>query len=130
MKKLFVCLYISIFIISVVGQQKRVTEVPATCEVSQRILDSIHQLAGDSNIIIISRLGNGESVPFLHKIRLNIAREYLKTAWKRNSATIILTQGESVAGLGRLEFYVNGNLLDIILAKKKKNIPTFCFGVE
>lgn len=129
MKKLFICFIINLAAIFTLGQENvqiRPSEVPANCEISQRKLDTLHELAGNGNIIIISRLGRNESSEILNEIRLNAIRNYLIRAWGHSSEKIILARGEKVVGLGRLDFYINGNLIDTIVARKKKNIPTFC----
>lgn len=132
MKKLFIGFIIGFVATSVAGQKSAIQQertVPANCERSQITLNAIHQLAQEGNIIIISRLGRKESSKFLHRVRLNIVKNYLETAWKRSPKTIILAKGEKAGGLGILEFYVKGELIYTLAAKTKKNIPTFCKGI-
>lgn len=133
MNKLLCVFIVANAFISAQGQEKESTtssEIPTTCEVSQRTLDTIHELAQSGKIIIIARLGNGETSNSLANTRLKKAKQYLESAWKRPSQTIIVAIGEKALGLGRLELYVNGVLIHEIFARKKKNIPTFCKGPD
>lgn len=120
-------------VLSIAGQQKKQTtgnEIPANCEYAQRILSTINGLRVSDNIIIISRLGRGESSKSLSRNRLKKVKDYLETAWKRSPETIIMATGEEVEGLGRLEFYVAGIFVDALFAEKNKVIPTFCKNQE
>lgn len=134
MKKLLIFLIVFDFALTPVwAQEKKVirsSEIPTTCEVSQRILDTIHELAQGGKIMIIARLGNGETSNAIARTRLQKVKKYLEIAWKRPSQNIIVAIGEKATGLGRLELYANGILVDEIFARKKKNIPTFCKGPD
>lgn len=99
---------------------------PTNCELVQRILSTVHELTPNRNLIIISRLGDYETSHRLHQIRLNSARKYLESVWKRQPDTIVLAAAAKTKGLGRLELYVNGDLSYVIYAKRKNDIASIC----
>jgi hypothetical protein len=92
---------------------------PGRCEYRTAILDSIHQKTpADQTIMVIARLGDGETGPNLSWRRLHNVRvywrEYLYPEHRRKAETIILAEGERVKGLGHLEFYVGGRLVEVM----------------
>lgn len=130
MNKLLLCFLLTFLTISIPGQERKQSETnedPTSCELVQRILGTVHELAADGNVIVISKLGKGESAASLNRMRLKTVRQYLETVWKRPSSTVILAQGERVSGFGRLEFYTNGALVYQIIAKQRINIPIICY---
>jgi hypothetical protein len=93
---------------------------PAHCGDNIALLDVITQrTAADKLIIIIARLGDGETRANLNRRRLHNVRtywtEYLTAEGaRRKPQTAILAEGERVAGYGRLEFYVDGKLIGVL----------------
>lgn len=74
-----------------------------------------HQAFADGLIIVIARLGDGETKANLSQRRLHNVRaywtEFLPAEYRRQRETILLAEGERVSGYGRLEFYVEGKLV-------------------
>ena len=85
------------------------------CASRTAIISGITQRApADSLIIVIARLGDGDTRPNLNHRRLHNVRtywtEYLNPEGRRRPETIILAEAERIRGYGRLEFYVGGRL--------------------
>ena len=95
------------------GQTSRKHQAAAPgWEFSSLVLDVANLSANESgsNIILIARLGEGESSRELNRRRLFNATTYLSII-KRSSIEVIQAEGEPVKeGLGRIEIYVNGRL--------------------
>lgn len=92
---------------------------PKNCFEYDLALDRITQRTpADKTIIVISRLGDRDSKPNLNKRRLHNIRaywtQYLTAPNKRDSATIIVAEGEPTKGFGQIEFYVRGELIEIL----------------
>ncbi|HZG51930.1 MAG TPA: hypothetical protein VEZ40_07335 [Pyrinomonadaceae bacterium] len=88
---------------------------PTNCEDRTAIVDGIGQsVAAAELIIVISRLGDGDTRADVGRHRLHNARtywtEFLPVGMRRKRETIILGEGEKVRGFGRLEFYTGGKL--------------------
>lgn len=81
--------------------------VPDYSEVTGAMMAELNRKAGQSSnkLILVSRLGDGERSSKLHLHRLQAVESslYIKTqkSW-------VLTQGEAVKGLGRVECYIDG----------------------
>src|SRR5258706_468491 len=87
-----------------------VAEILGTCEDNVSLLSNAHHLAGpDGTIIVIARLGDGETNREQNRRRLHNVRVYLtEFGWHRQPSTVITTQGEPIKGYGRVELYVRG----------------------
>ena len=96
---------------------------PYPCGRTTADLNAYHQLAGENNIILIARLGNGENKAELNRRRLYNAKTYLTESWKREPKTIIVAQGEQAKGYGRIEVYIKGMLVDVIAVKRNLDLP-------
>src|SRR5688500_2501496 len=93
-------------------QGSRIEARPTNCETHIAILDIADQNAGRNELIImIGRLGDGERSRELNRRRLHSARAYL-TEYRavRSPGTILIAEGERVAGYGRIELYIGGKL--------------------
>lgn len=93
-------------------QGPRIETRPTNCETHIAMLDIADQDASrDGLIIMIGRLGDGERSRELNQHRLHSARAYL-TEYRavRSPGTIIIAEGERVAGYGRIELYIGGKL--------------------
>jgi hypothetical protein len=77
-------------------------------------------------IIVIAHLGKDETRPELNRRRLHNVRaywtEYLVQEYRRNPKTIGLVEGDKVDGYGRLEFYVGGELVGVIKARRNADV--------
>jgi hypothetical protein len=94
------------------AQGPRLEVKPTNCETHIAILDIARQDAGRNGLIImIGRLGDGERSRELNQHRLHSARAYL-TEYRavRSPDTIVIAEGERVAGYGRIELYIGGKL--------------------
>jgi hypothetical protein len=100
----------------------------ADCEGIMMRLDIIaiaaDEAGKDKTIIIISRLGSGESSRNLGRRRLRQVADYLNRRVARER--IITAEGERVRGLGQLEFYVGGNLRSVFKVKRSRDLVTGC----
>lgn len=95
---------------------------PDHCEARTAAMDGITQKTPPNDaIIVIARLGTGETKPNLNWRRLQNVRAYWTQAIaleaRRKPEKILLAQGERANGYGRLEFYVAGKLVWVM------NIP-------
>lgn len=88
-------------------------EIENTCEFNIARLNKLHFEAGDSLVIAIARLGDGERRRDRNRRRLYNAYLYLTRIRGRSPTTVILAEGQRVRGRGRVEMYVNGKLADV-----------------
>ena len=80
-------------------------------------------------LLIVARLGVGERSLETSRRRLHNAREYLlllRDVPKVSRDRIIIALGERASGLGRIEFYLGGKLVDKLLIRKNKNLCVDC----
>lgn len=97
---------------------------PANCENNIAMLEAANHAAGrDGLIIMIARLGNGETKQSLNRRRLHNARFYLTNYLRlRADETIVVAEGESVQGYGRVELYVGGKLYKALAANHNADL--------
>ena len=128
MKKIVLSLFL--FTIPALGQLNLPNEQnsPTNCELSKRIMGTVHELTTDSKLIVVARLGTGEFRDSLNQKRLSSVANFLQNSFKRERKSSVFARGEPANGLGRLEFYVNNKLYYQILIKSKKNILTECYS--
>jgi len=104
---------------------KSLDQWPMECEGAATRLDfavvNTRKLEG-AYLILIARLGNGEFSSRLNQTRLASAEEYLLR--RGSDLKYVLAQGSRVKGLGRLEIYVGGQLVDIM--PLRKNTKGYC----
>ena len=100
----------------------------ADCEGIMMRLDFIaiaaEESGKDQTIIIIARLGSGESSRNLVGGRLRQVADYLNRRVSRDR--IITAEGERVRGLGQLGFYVGGKLHSVFKVKRNKDLVKGC----
>lgn len=100
-------------------------EWPVECEGAAARLDfaviDTKKLEG-AYLIIIARLGTGETSSRLNLVRLAVAEEYVLR--RGSDLKYVLAQGTRVKGLGRLELYVGGKLKEIL--PLEKNAKGYC----
>ena len=123
MTKLLILIFWLAFAVYYVSGQTEEKIQPYACGRTTANLNANHQSAGDNNIILIARLGDGENRTELNRRRLYNAKTYLTTSWNRDPKTIIVAQGERVKGYGRIEVYVNGMMTDVIAVKRNLDLP-------
>jgi hypothetical protein len=80
----------------------------------------------DVLFIVVSHLGDVEAKPNLNIRRLHNVRTYLTEfilrKYRRKPETIILAQGERVKGLGRIDFYVKGQLYETLEIRRNDDL--------
>jgi hypothetical protein len=103
-------------------------EKPTSCEYNTAVLDELAQNTKvDELIIVVAHLGDGDTRPNLNRRRLNNIRvfftEYLSDSRvRRKPETVVLTSGERIEGLGRIEFYVGGKLMQTINIRQNADL--------
>ncbi len=90
---------------------------PANCEFNISVLTGAHQKAGDNLVIMIARLGAGETLRNLNTRRLHNARTFLTEFGQRAPQTIVTAEGDGVDGYGRVEVYVDGKLFHVLMIR-------------
>ena len=101
---------------------------PNNCEDAQLYLDMAAIEAGKAGggpVIAIARLGDGERSLELNWRRLGFARDYLIN--RRGWEEVVTASGERAKGYGRVELYVGGKLLYVLLYPKRVLIS--CSGL-
>lgn len=87
-------------------------EEPPNCEVTKLYLDDVafraRKVEGAS-LIIIARLGRGETMSSLNRARLEFTRGYLEQRFE--AAKIVIAESSRVQDSGKVELYVGGKLL-------------------
>jgi hypothetical protein len=108
-------------------------EYATGCEENEARLDTVwsemEKHRDDSGVLlIVARLGAGERSLETSRRRLHNAREYLmlRGVRKISKDRIIIALGERTSGLGRVEFYLGGKLVDKLLVRKNKNLCVDC----
>ena len=92
---------------------------PTSCAVRTVVIGGIGDSVAPAELIfVVARPGEGETRARLGRRRLYNVRvywtEFLPPETRRRPETIILGEGEKVAGFGRLEFYSGGKLLEVM----------------
>ncbi len=116
------------------GQASKLMEAhkPTGCEENEARLDKIALSFSskpdlDHVLIIIARLGDGESSSVINRHRLHNAKEYILSRMPSiQRDRIIVAQGEEITGFGRVEFYSNGTRIDYLLVGKNQSLCVDC----
>lgn len=131
-----VLLFICASVLVVRGQAPQTPEIygeadgltGADCEGVMMRLDFIaiaaEEAGKDQTVIIIARLGAGETSRKLVGNRLRQVADYLNGRILRER--IITAEGERVRGLGLLEFYVGGKLHSTFKVKRNRGLVAGC----
>ena len=91
-------------------------------EDSKAALDLVAETAGEGKLIImIARLGKGESSRRHSWRRLDTARSFLESVRAVPKQRMILAEGEVMRGQGRIEVYLDGKLYMIIVFARNKS---------
>ena len=80
-------------------------------------------------IILVARLGNGEKSRELNRRRLHNVSERIKAAGVKPKK-IVVAEGGRVLGLGRVEIYVGGKIVESLRVKRNKDICVECCGPD
>ena len=98
---------------------------PINCEHFSASLDIAiieWQNLKDTRLILVARLGDGETNRKLNRMRLSYVEDYLN----KKNVQYVFAEGERVKGLGRMEVYVGGRLaMSIPLMKGSRRL---CWG--
>lgn len=87
---------------------------------------AIQLMDTEAKMRVVARLGDGESANSLNQKRLQAARTYLIEMRGVDKSKITFTEGKSIKGEGRLEFYMDDNLTLVSLAERGKNVRIGC----
>lgn len=106
------------------------TAKPDNCEGNMARLDSIRieALNGagkDAAVIVIARLGRGEVSHVHNRNRLSAAGQYF-SQYGLPVRRIVLAEGGKADGFGRVEFYVAGELEDVLLVNRNRGLCIEC----
>jgi len=127
------CFMIVLLAVSLSAQQKSKStavmpssQEPMDCDSAASYLDfaviATRELKG-AYLIMIARLGAGETSRRLNQHRLSVVEEYVLR--RGSDLKYILAEGSRVKGLGQIELYVGGRLSRIM--PFKKNATGYCF---
>lgn len=108
---------------------------PLNCEMNLQNLEHVRDLVKKQTnrsavLILIARLGNGEKRDELNHRRLYNVRESLNNTLYVPREKIVIAQGEKVVGLGRVEFYLDGEMIGALLVKPNDDICVGCCGPD
>lgn len=119
------------------GQQSRPIGSPqvmeaGNCEIDAANFDSIRLdarsgVGEDEWLIVVARLGSGDTRANLNSHRLYAVKEHLSKSERGIPAgKIVLAEGEKVSGNGKVEFYIDGKLTHVITTIKNQGICIEC----
>lgn len=106
----------SVFAQTEKGTRMDLSPKPTSCEVKRIILDrafvEFRNLEDSSFLIIITRLGSGESLRSLTFARMQDVEKFIK--FRGVTDRYVLAEGSSRGKLGTSEIYVGGHLIGVI----------------
>lgn len=108
---------------------------PGNCEDNSAFLDNVRNEvlwgSGKGGVVIaIARLGKGERAKELNRRRLFSVQAYLTKRGGLPAEKIVTAEGEAIQGYGRVELYVGGKLLNVLLADRGKLLCVECCGID
>lgn len=111
-----------------------IPKAPFTCEENLIHLERLaflmyEEIERRGKLIVISRLGDGETSRQLNRRRLHNVREKQKERGVPPEV-IIIAEGERVRGYGRVEFYLGGKMVGGLLIKRNEDICVECCGLD
>lgn len=123
-----------VLLVTVVSAQNQATVVELQsngCEIDEANFSVVWNDAkeipnGNSFLIAIARLGDGDKTRSLNQKRLNATKEYIVGRIGFPANKLIVAEGEKVSGNGRVEFYIGGVLTHVILPKPNFSLCTEC----
>lgn len=97
------------------------------CDTTKAAFDHIAQTAGsEETIIVIGRLGRGESSRELVRRRLRNLEEFIYFTRGISKERVIKAEGEKVEGLEQVDVYVKGKLFIVFRLKRNRDFLTNC----
>ena len=104
------------------------------CEIYSQAVDIMlteyWELIGKSDfLVLIARLGRGETnrklnLRRLHNVRARIEFRYI------DPKKFVIAEGEKVSGLGRVEVYAGGKLIEVFPVNRNRDICVECCGFD
>lgn len=136
LRRLFVLVLVMLVAESISFAQDRsadtqlVQTTPGGCELNAAALDSVRnealeEVRSAGVVIVIARLGNGETSRVHNRRRLLAVKNYL-SKHGLPAQKIVTAEGERVNGYGRAELYVAGKLRTVLLANPNKALCVEC----
>jgi len=115
----------------IVEQTWGIPEEPFNCEMNMLYMDVLGNVLPEQTqknvMIIVARLGKGETSQSFNRRRLHNALQYQIDRIKIAPEKVILTEGERITdGLGRLEFYLNGKMAGSLLIERNRDFCVDC----
>ena len=80
-------------------------------------------------LILVARLGRGEKNRDLNRRRLHNVSERLKAAGIE-AKKIVVAESERISGLGRVEVYAGGRMVESLRVKHNEDICVECCGPD
>lgn len=97
------------------------------CDSTKSNFDLIAQTAGgEGTIIVIGHLGRGELSRELVQRRLRNLKEFIYFTRGVSKERTVTAEGERVAGLGRIDIYINGKLFMVFRMRRNRDFLTNC----
>ncbi len=131
---LFILLFLSISSAQerVIDHKWGIPDSPFTCAMNSVYLGSlVHSMREDTQdnkvLIVIARLGKGERLRSHNHRRLHNAVQYLMDFGTVGREEVVTGEGKPVANdYGRLEFYLNGELVGALLVPRGRDLCVDC----
>lgn len=99
----------------------------SNCDTTKAAFDHIAQTAGsDETIIVIGRLGRGETSRELVRRRLRNLEEFIYFTRGIPKDRVVKAEGEQVDGLGQVDVYIKGKLFMVFRLKRNRDFLTNC----
>ena len=110
-----------------IAQKQNLTEpvlgTTDNCEDAKARLDNVRILSGNDGIIIlVARLGRGETSRKTNRERLQAVWNYLHHGSAFSEQRIVKTEGDRVSAQGRVDIYGDGRLMLVLVSKRHGDI--------
>ena len=137
-------LLVGLFSVSVAGQNGADSSIPfafapqpTNCEQNRfrfesyaALFNRVKERNGGGVLIAVARLGTGERSRNLNRTRLYVVRATLIEDLGLQEPEVVTAEGERVNGLGRIEVYIGGELVDTLLIHRAKGLCADCCYTE
>lgn len=94
------------------------------------ISNALEKTKNDGVLIVIVRLGDGETSRELNRRLYNLRRYFTEYSQVLKPEKIVFAEGEKVKGYGRVEYYLDGELFERLLFPKNGFICHSCCGYD
>lgn len=99
----------------------------SNCDTTKANFDLIAHNAGEEEtIIVIGRLGRGESSRVLVRRRLRNLQEFIYFTRGISKERVVSAEGGRVDGFGEVDVYIRGKLFIVFRLKRNKDFLTNC----